>query len=234
MDATALAALWASVEGAVADHASWSPGALPASTWTEIATGKVVRARSPVGATGVGVLRCSLAEAWLAVTDDHPVQAVEGLQQVALSGRWASEKWLYQLIDLPWPVVDRHWVLHSRNNPRLAGFGVWERAWTLAEDWLPRARAEVGAERFDAAQTVVVNDGSWMLVAIDAANTFGVYQARVDLGGALPSGATDAYTNATLGELFRSTEANAHSMRTRYRAPCDAQPGPDGRAIPCF
>ena len=209
------------------------PGALRVS-WDAVAAGKVARVRQSAGVMGVGLLPCTLAEAWLAVTDDHPIDAVSGLTQIPLQGAWASEKWLYQLLDLPWPIADRHWVLHSTNNATLAAHGAWERAWTLAADWLPKARAPVGAERWDAAVMTPVNQGSWLLVSVDANNTLGVYQARADLGGGVPEDAAEAYSAATLTDLFRATGRNAASMRTRYTTGCTPQPAPDGARIPCF
>lgn len=233
MDAEALAARWASVESAVAEHAKFPPGALRVS-WESIAAGRVERVKRPVGVTGVGLLPVSRAEAWLAVTDDHPVDAVKGLTQIALAGGWASEKWLYQLLDLPWPVTDRHWVLHSTNNAALAAYGPWERAWTLAPDWLDRARVRVGASTFDAAEAVPVNEGSWLLVPVGEHDTLAVYQARAALGGAVPEEAAEAWSAATIGDLFAATTRDARSMRTRYGPGCSPQPGADGAPIPCL
>jgi hypothetical protein len=235
VDAGTLAARWAGIESAVEEHARFPPGALSVSIWQDIAAGKVARPRRADGAVGVGLLACSRAEAWLAVTDDHPVDTVKGLTQVALAGAWAGEKWLYQLIDLPWPVTDRHWVLHSTNNVALAtSTGVWERVWTLADDWLPRARPLVDPARFDAAVQVPRNEGSWLLVDLDATHTLGIYQAHAALGGAVPAEAAEAYTASTLDSLFATTTRDAVSMRSRYAAPCVTQPGGDGRPIPCF
>ena len=234
MDADTLTARWASIESAVEEHAMFPPGALRVS-WGAIATGRVEKVHRAAGVTGVGLLGCSQAEAWLAVTDDDPVDRVKGLTQFPLRGAWSSEKWLYQLLDLPWPIADRHWVLHTSSNAALArASGAWERSWSLAPEWLAQARSPAGAERWDAAVVTPTNEGSWLLVAVDSANTLALYQARVDLGGAVPADAAEAYAAATLADLYRTTTHDGQSMRTRYRAGCTPQPAPDGTPIPCF
>lgn len=235
MDAAALASVWSKHEPAVVENARFPPRGLDSSVWRTVAAGRVARPKVEDGAMGVGLLACSRVEAWLAVTDDHPVDTVEGLTQVALQGAWGQDKHLYQLLDLPWPLADRHWVLASTTNRALAAAsGAWERAWENAPDWLPRARDKVGAERFDAALGVPVNRGSWLLVEVDASHTLAVYQAVADLGGGVPPAAAEAYTSATIASYFTSTERDAVSMRTRYGPGCTPQPGGDGVPIPCF
>lgn len=219
----------------MAEHSRLPPGALPASTWDTVAAGRVARSRPATGAMGVGLLPVSLAEAWLAITDDHPVDAVEGLHQVALRGAWGSDKLLYQRIDLPWPFQDRHWVLDSRTTLALARASpAWERAWRADPAALSAARDRVGAATWDDAATVPVNEGAWLLVPVDATNTLGVYQGRADLGGGVPEAAAEAWTAAALDDLFASTTRNARSMRRRYGPGCTPQPGGDGAPIPCF
>lgn len=235
MDAAALQQLWTQTAPAVEELARFSPRGLDSSVWTQVAAGKIARPKVERGAMGVGLLACDRAAAWLAITDDHPVQEVDGLTQIALSGAWAGEKYLYQLLDLPWPFADRHWVLHGTTNLALAAAsGVWERAWESAPDWLPKARDRVGADRFDAALPVPVNRGSWLLVDAGEGATLAVYRAEADLGGGVPEGAAEAYTSATLDGYYRATLRDAASMATRYGAGCTPQPGGDGAPLPCF
>lgn len=234
MDLAALTEAWENVAAAVASHARWPPSGV-AEALPGVAAGKVVKVRSPAGVVGVGLLGASREAAWLAVTDDHPVDAVSGLTQVALRGAWGSDKLLYQRLDLPWPFQDRHWVLASETNRALGGASAaWERAWRNAPEALPGARAHTDAAGFDGALGVVENDGAWLLVPVGGTATLGVYQARVDLGGSLPEGAADAWSAATLDALFRSTTRDAASMARRYGPGCTPQAGGDGRPIPCF
>lgn len=235
LDAASLLALWSRLEPAVVEHARFPPSGLDSSLWQVVAAGKVAHPKAAVGARGVGILACSREAAWLAVTDDHPVDVVSGLSQVALRGAWASEKRLYQRLDLPWPFVDRHWVLHSTNNVALAqASGVWERAWENDVGALPAARALTDAAQFDAALPVPVNRGSWLLVALDATHTLGIYTAEADLGGGVPAAAAEAYTASTLDQLYASTLRDALDLRHRYGPGCVQQPGGDGLPIGCF
>lgn len=233
MTAAELSAAWSAHERAVEVSARMPPGALDASVWRTVAAGSVARTQSERGVRGVGVVGESVQAVWLAITDDAPVDVVSGLTQVALAGAWASDKLLYQRLDLPWPFADRHWVLRSASNRALAAAGVWERAWESAPERLPEARGRTDAAAFDAALTVPVNRGSWLLLPLDAQDTLAIYQAQVQLGGSLPEGAADQYAAATLSELFASTLRDARSMHRRYRTGC-TQPDAAGAPIPCL
>lgn len=237
MTATTLAAVWAAVAPAISTQAAFPPPPLDARVWEEVAAGKVAR-RTIAGDTatvlGVGVLDATREEAWLSLTDDRLSAEIESLTEVALQGAWASPKRLYQRLDLPWPLNDRHWVIGLTNNAGLAASGVWERTWTLRTDLLDDARARTDAERFDAAETVSVNEGGWLLVPLDTGDTLAVYLARATLGGAIPDGAVDSYTRSSMTSLFEGVERNATNVRRRYGAGCTPQPGADGAPIPCF
>jgi len=235
--ATALAAVWAVVAPAVSSQAAFAPPPLDAHVWEEVAAGKIARRTVP-GETatvlGVGVLDVTREEAWLSLTDDRLSAEIESLTEVALQGAWAAPKRLYQRLDLPWPLSDRHWVIGLTNNARLATSGVWERAWTLRPDLLVSARARTEAERFDAAEAVSVNEGGWLLIPLEGGATLAIYQARATLGGAIPDGAVDTYTRSSMSSLFEGVERNVINVRRRYGSGCTPQPGADGVPIPCF
>lgn len=238
MTGAALAAAWAAVAPSVATNATFPPPAFDARVWEEVAAGKVARRTiqgDPATVLGVGVLDTTREEAWLSITDDRLSAEIESLTEVALQGAWAAPKRLYQRLDLPWPINDRHWVIALSNNAPLAqASGVWERAWTLRGDLLADARGRTDAERFDASETVDVNEGGWLLVPLEDGDTLAVYQARATLGGAIPDGAVDSYTRSSMTGLFAGVERNAAKVRARYGAGCTPQPGADGAPIPCF
>lgn len=233
MTAAELAKAWSQVERAVAEHSKFPPGALDSSVWSTVASGKVAHRQSDEGVRGVGVIPASREAVWLAVTDDHPVDVVSGLTQVAWNGAWASDKLLYQRLDLPWPFQDRHWVARSQTNLALAGSGAWERAWTNAPDQLPTARTLTDAAAFDAALAIPINRGSWMLVSLTPTDTLAIYQARVQLGGQLPAGAADQYAAVSLPDFYDATLNDARSMSHRYISAC-IEPDGEGRAIACL
>lgn len=213
------------------------PPAFSPSVWEDVAAGHVARVGDDA-ATGrvvaVGILPVPRPMAWLALTDDHLSDNVSSLTEVALYGAWAGSKTLYQRLDLPWPVNDRHWVIDLRNNAVLAAFGVWERAWTVDASLLATARKHTDREAFDAAEAITTNEGNWLLVALDTRDTLAVYQARVQLGGALPDGAVEAFTRGQVNGLYAGITKGARGMPARYGAGCHPQPSPDGTPIPCL
>jgi hypothetical protein len=236
MDATTLEQTWAAVEGAVQDTARFPPGALSAFVdWADVAAGRV-EVRRGARVVGVGLLPVSRAAAWLSITDDAPVGArAEGLFEARLEGAGAGPKTLYQHLDLPWPFMDRHWVIAIRTNAALARREprVWERAWTLDTGALAAARS-LDPARWDAAEAVPVNEGGWLLVDAGVAHTLAVYSVRADLGGGVPESAAAAYTSTTLDALFAQVSRNAEDEARRYRGDCRPQRGGDDAPMPCF
>lgn len=237
MTAAQLAALWAAVAGPVATGAAVRPPSLAGTVWEKVAAGKVARwvsGEEERRVVAVGLMDLPREAVWLSLTDDRMSEGIDGLTEVVLDGAWARPKLLYQRLDLPWPVADRHWVIRLSNNTTLAtGTDVWERSWRVEEAALGGARARTDAEAFDASLAVQTNVGSWLLLRAEE-RTLAIYQAKVSLGGAVPDGAVDAYTRAQLEGMFEAVAKNAGKMGERYGAGCAPQPGGDGRPIPCF
>ncbi|MBM4364687.1 MAG: hypothetical protein FJ102_00615 [Deltaproteobacteria bacterium] len=235
MDAAALAASWAEVAAQVGQMAENPPPSLPRAVFDDAAAGRVGRISSADSAVGVGLMRVPQALVWLSLTDDRLSEDVEGLTEIALEGRWSSPKLLYQRLDMPWPVQDRHWVLRLRNNTALAlSTGVWERAWRIDNARLAESRERTDPAAFDGAITMADNTGSWLLVSLDTADTLAVYQVRVDLGGNIPAEAAEAYTRASMASFMRGVEVHAADVAARYGAGCTPQLGGDGKPIPCL
>ncbi len=236
-----LADLWHDLERAVEETSRFPPGALDAFVdWNAVERGQVVVKRQ-VGANGVsrvvavGAVPQPRAGAWLAVTQDlQPGQ--EGIVERRLRGRWAaSPKQMYQRIDLPWPVADRHWVIEGRTNLALAAAAahVWERSWSLVPGALAGARGgetDVGA--YDASVAVPRNEGGWILVEAGPARTLAIYSVSVDLGGAVPEGAVSRWTESSVQGLYTTLARDAARYATRTGATC-TQPGGDGKPLGC-
>ncbi len=233
--ADSFAAAWALVASALGEHAVNPPPPPTPALWREVAAGRVGRVTSGTrGVTGFGYLAEPRERVWLSLTDDHLDDDVQGLDDVILDGGWASPKLLYQRLDLPWPVTDRHWVLRTANNAALArAAGVWERSWALDDTRLGEARARTDAAAFDAAITMRTNHGSWILLAHEG-GTLAVYEAWADLGGNVPAEAADAYSRSSLDGVFRGVAAHVADVVARYGPGCNPQPGADGAPIACF
>lgn len=238
MTAADLLAAWLAVTESLTTLASVPPPAIDARIADDVASGKIVRRTlpgEPAMVVGIGVLHVSREEAWLSLTDDRLSAEVESLTEIPLTGSWASPKKLYGRLDLPWPFLDRHWVIQLANNKALAvASGAWERSWSVANDALATARPRTDPAEFDAAEIVAINDGAWLLIPLSDGHTLGVYQARVSMGGSIPSQAVDSYTRSSLDGLFAGVERNVQNVRKRYGPGCTAQPGADGAPIPCL
>lgn len=231
-----LAAVWAQVERAVEETARFPPGALSFVDWSAVERGRV-SVRRGAATVAVGLVRAPRAATWLAVTHDTPASRLRGLTERAVHGRWgASPKRIYQRIDLPWPVADRHWVIESRTNAALAARApsVWERAWTTVPEALPATRTgDPDTAAWDGATAVPRNDGGWILVEAGPDRTLAVYRVAVELGGAVPTSAVAGWTASTLTEVYATLEADARALAAHGEAGCVTQPGGDGIPLPC-
>ena len=229
-------AAWALVGPGLSTLSAHPPPTPTQTVYKEAVAGRV--GRISVGSNGVAgyaVLKATQAQAWLSLTDDQLSDDVSGLTEISLEGHWSHPKTLYQRVDLPWPVEDRHWVLKLTNNVALAkSNGVWERVWVLDNDRLPEAKPKTDAVAFDASTAMAVNKGSWTLIPLENGETFGVYQVWADLGGNIPAEAAEAYTRSTLLGFVRGVEAHVADILPKYGAGCTEQPGGDGLPIPCF
>lgn len=236
-----LAEVWSHLERVVEETSRFPPGALDAFVdWAAVERGEVlvkrqVRADGVSRVVAVGAVAQPRAGAWLAVTQDlQPGQ--EGIVERRLSGRWAaSPKQMYQRIDLPWPVADRHWVIEGRTNLALAAADAraWERSWTLVPGALAGARTgEPNVGAYDASVGVPRNEGGWLLVEAGPTRTLAIYSVSVDLGGAVPESAVTRWTESSVQGLYATLARDAGRYATRSGATC-TQPGGDARPVGC-
>ena len=164
---------------------------------------------------------------WVAILDDRHDTLVKGLFERHESGAAAGHKYLYQHIQLPWPVNDRQWVADIWNNPDLfsATQGrVWERCWDLAPQ-------ESASESDPAAVWVPVNDGTWMLADLDG-GTLLLYQVRTVIGGAIPDEAATTWAMTTLDDMLEHVVSRAVDIPGHYDSLHVPFERPDGQAIP--
>jgi hypothetical protein len=232
---------WAAVSAAVQASGVLPPPPLKETLWAEVAQGKIARQRENTAASdkamGVAVFPSSQAALWLSITADTTTPA-SGVTEVRLEGSWASSKLLYQRLDLPWPIQDRHWAIRLQNNTALAkASGVWERFWKLDSAALSRARSVVGEVAWLAdggALETPVNEGSWLLVPLDPGNTLVIYQTRASLGGTVPDNAVESWAWSSISEVMLGYAKEARTINSRYGPGCSPQPGGDGVPIPCF
>jgi hypothetical protein len=227
---------WTAVSAAVQALSFLPPPTLDGSVWSDLEQHGLARRRVP-GAVetvmGVEVWPCSREAAWLGITDDHPPHPVTGLTEIRLSGAGGGPKVLYQYLDLPWPLQDRHWAIALQNNLPLAKTGVWERHWSLDAEAMTQAKSRMDA-RYDDALMTPVNEGAWLLVPVSPAETLVVYQSRASLGGSVPDGAVEDWAMSSLSDAMHTYQTDALRLQGSYLGGCTPQIGGDNALIPCF
>ena len=238
--AAELAAAWKDL----ADSGQRSPRyALPlptAADWRQLADGAVItrRARTDEGG-GNRVLAMRFIDqppvmVWLAILDgrhaDLPAEYSEWPLKVE-----PTAKTLYQHLDLPFPIADRHWIIAAQSNGELytrSAKTAWERSWDLD----PRgeaALADLPASVREAAGSSIwtpKNRGAWLLLAVGW-GTLATYQLETDIGGWLPDDLVTAFALSTLKSLVDKTAALADREAVHYNAAHFPIYAPDGTPI---
>ena len=126
---------------------------------------------------------------------------------------------LYQLLDLPFPISNRFWIIEISSNADVyarSGGLLWRREWRSIEN----GQGEVYSlplELQSGALSAVyapVNEGSWTLLPVGV-GTIVLYEGRADSAGNLPMGLVDRIalenverTLSRLGEI--ASEAASH------------------------
>jgi hypothetical protein len=154
----------------------------------------------------------------------------------------AVTRW-YGLVDLPFPFIDRHFLITTVLNKAIAassGARIWERAWHLEPDGVKTMAPLVAAGKvrgvdtaaFEKAIYTPVNRGSWFFVRLDETRVLTGYSCATVVGGDIPDGLVTQHVLAGLDELLRTVVTRAREMPKHYRAPHDLLVGGDGAAIP--
>jgi len=164
---------------------------------------------------------------WVSILDDADFTLVDSLTEIRLADTAGGHKRLYQHLDLPWPVENRHWVIEIKNNTQLAmqtGDQIWERVWDLTSpDDIPAGRPE--------AIWAPVADGGWLLLPAGG-GTLVVYHARSVIGGHIPDELVTRWSMATLGKLLEQVVDRAQKIPRHYTGEHPPIYRPDGSAVP--
>ncbi len=241
----------AALESVLAEFSSGARFPLPTLTERQlerILAGKVVKVREKDEdggpQRGIGFLRSDVprADLWLAVRDSH-LTMLEELHERQLTppGEWPAV-W-YQLLDLPRPFADRHWVIDVVDTHALAlatDNRCWEHAWELRDDGPSVAREAVAEgripgvdlERAEAAIYTPVNHGAWIALLLPDGSTVLGYHATSVVGGRIPDQLVADYMMLTLDNLLLGVVDRAPRAVEHYGPDHDPIEGADGVAIP--
>ena len=190
---------------------------------------KVVRTREmthpdkPQRVLGYYVMYAELEDVWVSARDQH-LATVDDLIDHRLEDHDTFEVW-YQHIDLPWPFVDRHWLLNTADNRPLAKSNVgWEHWWELSEDGPARAVKaisdgkipEMSTERATGAIYVPDNEGAYSAIPLSKERTLFVFHATSTVGGNIPDKLIATYTLVTMNKFMTMIEERVPEALRHY------------------
>jgi hypothetical protein len=128
---------------------------------------------------------------------------------------------MYQHVDLPWPLADRHWVIDLDKgwDVTAASDGlIWEHLWELAPEGERVARDVVGEgkvpgltlEDIEDAVYLPSNHGAWIVISLAPQRSLLVYHVSADMGGSIPESWVATAAMAHLESLLgRAAEISA-------------------------
>ena len=128
---------------------------------------------------------------------------------------------------MPWPLRDRHWLIRTSKNRKLAeatGNEIWEHHWGLADDSYARiadiARRNVvdNLSREDFRRAVILprNNGAWVMTKVSENQTLVVLHATMDMGGMVPDGLVARSTRKQLRKMLTKIEADSDTAYANY------------------
>mgnify|MGYP000548107045 CR=1 FL=1 len=169
-------------------------------------------------ATGMLLTSVPRESLWLATQDLH-ASVDPDLTEFIVKPLSDDAAWWYGYWDLPRPVRDRQWVVHSYNNHALAAATdgqAWEHVWSLVPDGLDHVRAMLGdgekkgidAADVDHAIFTPHNEGSWTMLTVGD-QTLLAYQASSVVGGSIPSWMVQKLVMMRLESVLRRVEDKA-------------------------
>ncbi|HMB68682.1 MAG TPA: hypothetical protein VKU85_05200 [bacterium] len=174
---------------------------------------------------------------WLSALDPHFL-GNDRLSEARLETDGPSSVW-YQLMDPPWPVKNRHWVIDVTRPEAVveASQGrVWELMWALKEDG-ERIALEVTAagrvkdvplERALKSRYLEENLGAWTMFELGDELTLVAYQVTIVMGGWVPDRLTARFAMGAVEDLMMSVSENTRKVTEHYDAEHEPIWGGDG------
>lgn len=179
-----------------------------------------------VGVYGLQVVAAPRLLIWLTVMGGND-ERDERLTTAMLSRGDDGSYLRYQHINLPWPLRDRHWVIHCEKNPQIAldSDGViWEHRWRLVDEGgslLHAALAEgriAGLSADDLNESIYLpeNRGAWAMLPLDADRTLVIAYLDADLGGRFPAAVVRRFTRSNLKAGLASLRELSSRVHLNY------------------
>lgn len=197
----------------------------------ELAQGQPVARRYDTAAgayaTGAVWIDAPIEAVWIALNDGpHDPPSRVSLTRLPTQ---APMRRAYMLLDLPFPLADRQWVVDVRTNTALyeaTDGAIWQRQWDLGDPTLAPAPDPK-------AVWVEENRGSWTLMSAEE-GTLVLFSVRSVLGGAVPASIAQSWAAGTLKTALGRLVERGQSIPSHYAADHERVLTPSGEAIPSW
>lgn len=188
---------------------------------------------SEFGVVGIHVIDSPKLLVWLTamgVASEPDVRLTRAMLTEPEGGEYVR----YQHVNLPWPVRDRHWVIHCEKDVSLAEASdgeFWKHRWVLVEQGeslLPDAIEDgrisgLSRRKLDKAVYLPANKGAWITASINEEQTLVIAYFDGSLGGLFPDAVVRRFAKVHLrgglklvGELSATAHQEYADSRTIY------------------
>ncbi len=177
-----------------------------------------------VGYVLVPTSRLRVWIATLSSSTEHSESMIEIPLGIDASG---GASW-YQYLDLPWPAVDRQWLIQTGKRLSLAEQSdnlLWEHQWGLQAEGQTLSRSlgalgklpGVSERQLRKAVYVPANTGGWVMAAIDDTSTLVIVHATAELGGRLPDALVARFVNRQFRRVLSRLQERAEFAEESLR-----------------
>lgn len=112
-----------------------------------------------------------------------------------------NKTWVFQELDLPWPIANRHYTIELTSNVSQQAQGHYLLNWTLSRIVQPSLAGSGVKLEFD--------DGYWRFCSLGERTTFVEYYIHSDPGGLLPSWAVNQANTRAVPEVLKAVQRRA-------------------------
>ena len=134
---------------------------------------------------------------------------------------------LYQYLELPWPIRDRHWTIDISKATQLAARTdgvIWEHHWRLSEDGQKRGlqaintppALELDADDLAKAVYLPINRGGWVAIRVSEHSTLLVAHVTTVMSGWIPDRFVAIYTTRTLNKMMSAIGEYTERVNDQY------------------
>ena len=195
-------------------------------------------------AVGMILINTDIKTLWAAYRDALHFQLQESTTEYLLSVIKPDTQIWYGYLDLPWPLTDRHWIVKTWNNYKLAtktNNACWEHPWQLMKEAESKVEEKLGDRKLPAnlnpstAIYTPVNEGAFVLITIEPNKTLLVYHASTVIGGNIPSNLLPNFIASTFKGMLMDMRKRAEKLILgHYKAPHKKINGGDRKPIDHF